>query len=95
MSREEFIALASDVFRFALTDDEICKSVATAIAQHLPAHICQLDDDQKMFVKKGSKTWNGMVVIVGTAVLMAVIGLLITVFGFGVRVWLQVKAASQ
>lgn len=95
LSHEEFRSLASDVVRYAFLDPTVAAHVAAEIAKHLPApsHSCTLTREEAAFVRTGARTWTRASAIVGNAVLLALVGGIISLFVLGIRAW--VRRASE
>ena len=91
MTHEDFVRLSADIVRYVLVDEKLMGALAAQMAPHLPPHPCRLDPDQAAFLKSGTTIWKKTTSVVGTAVLLAAVGLLMSVIGLGIKAWLKLK----
>jgi hypothetical protein len=106
MSHVEFTRFAGDVVRYAMTPEiagklleaaltpATIKNLALALAEHLPAHICNLTPEEILFAKKSASRWTRAATVVGGTVLTLATTGVVTLIVLGVKAWAKLKGSE-
>jgi hypothetical protein len=103
LSHEEFLRLAGDVLRYAMTPDiagrllsaaltpDTIKQLADSLALHLPPHVCPFSTGEKEYIKTASRRWDRACSVTGAAVISSAVAAGLGLLALGVKLWTQSK----